>query len=112
MANTREYVSPSGGLRFLVVTGDDGDIALGFDGFPWHTHADMLAAASDLTEAIAVEQFLQELLGSRAVIAVLRVGGKIKDVWVTDDPGSESCDLSEGESVELRLWDGRKWPRA
>jgi hypothetical protein len=112
MANTREYVSPGGGLRFLVVTGDDGDIALGFDGFPWHTHADMLAAVTGLPESDAVEQFLRDLLGSRAVIAVLRVGGKIKDVWVTDDPGSESRDLSEGESVELRLWDGRKWPRA
>jgi len=29
-----EHVSPDGRLRFLVVTDDDGDVTLGFDGFP------------------------------------------------------------------------------
>ena len=48
MGNTREYISPDGRLRFVVVTGDDGDVALGFDGFAWHTHADMLATAREV----------------------------------------------------------------
>src|SRR5437870_6427839 len=109
MANTREYVSPDGRLRFVVATGDDGDIALGFDGFAWHTHADMLAAMAGVSEAEAVEQFVRDLLDGRAVIVVLRVGGAVKDVWITDDPASESGDLAEGESIELRLWDGTTW---
>jgi hypothetical protein len=110
MASAREYVSPDGALRFRVVTDHDGDIALGFEGFPWHTHADLLAAWTGLSEPEAVEQFLDDLLSSRAVIVLSRVGGAVRDVWVTDDPTSESGYLAEGESLELRYWDGSRWP--
>src|SRR5438045_4087868 len=51
----------------------------------------------------------RDVLDGRAVIAVLRVAGAVKDVWVTDDPASESGYLSQGESIELRLWDGTTW---
>lgn len=33
MANTCEYVSPDGSLRFMVVTEGDCDVMLGFVGF-------------------------------------------------------------------------------
>jgi hypothetical protein len=107
MSNTREYFSPDGTLRLLVVTEDDGDVALGFAGFAWHTHADLLAWETSLTEAEAVERFVQDVLDNRAVIAVSRIGGKVRNVWVTDDLTSESCDLPPGETVELRYWDGQ-----
>ena len=112
MVSTRKYISPDGSLRFIVVTEDDGDVALGFDSFSWHTHADMLAAVADIPETEAVERFVQDVLGNRAIIAVSRVGGEIRDVWVSDDPTSEHRYLSEGESVELRYWDGREWSGA
>lgn len=94
-------------MRFVVATDDDGDVALGFDGYPWHTHADILAAVAGVVETDAVEQFVQDLLGNRAVIAISRVGGVIRDVWVTDDPSAEFRHLTEGESIELRLWHGK-----
>jgi hypothetical protein len=110
VATTREYVSPDGSLRFLIVSEDEGEVTLGFAGFSWHTHADVLAAVTGRSEAAAVERFVQEVLGNRAVIAVSRIRGEVQDVWVSDRPASESRFLCEGESVELRYWDGRKWP--
>jgi hypothetical protein len=109
MATTQEYVSPDGSLRFQVVTSDSGEISLGFVGFAWHTHADVLAAVAGEPQAEAVKRFVHDLLASRAVIAVSRVTGEIRDIWVTDDPVRESQYLSEGEEVELRYWDGRRW---
>lgn len=109
MAITQEYVSLDGSLRFLVEIDDEGDVLLGFDGFPWHTHADLLAGTSSRSELQAVDQFVQDLLGNIAVIAVSHVDGKVRDIWVSDDPAGESRYLGEGESVELRYWDGRKW---
>jgi hypothetical protein len=109
MSNTREYDSPDGILRLLVVTDDGGDVSLGFDGFAWHTHADILAAVAGLPEGEAIEQFVREVTENRAVIALSRVGGMLTDVWVTDDPASENGDLAPGESVELRYWDGKPW---
>jgi hypothetical protein len=40
-----EVVSPDGALR-LVVSRDDSDVTIGFAGFPWHTHGDLLAGCS------------------------------------------------------------------
>src|SRR4029077_3259428 len=98
MSTIRQHVSPDGSLRLLVVTEDDGDVALGFDGFAWHTHADILAAEGGIPQKEAVEEFVQAVLSNRAILAVSRVEGKVRDVWVTDDPASESHYLSEGES--------------
>jgi hypothetical protein len=39
-----DRVSPDGALRFLVRS-PDGDITLGFAGYPWHTHGDVLATS-------------------------------------------------------------------
>jgi hypothetical protein len=109
MVNTREHVSPDGLLRFIVVTQDNGDVELGFDGFAWHTHADILSAVARVSEAEAIEQFISDLLCNRLVIALSRVGNVVKDVWVTDNPVSETRYLSDGESVELRYWNGDAW---
>ena len=43
MTVQEEHISPDGRLRFLIAADPDGDLALGFDGFPWHTHADTLS---------------------------------------------------------------------
>ncbi len=47
MLSREEYLSPDGCLR-LVVIRETGDITLGFEGFPWHTHGDVLAAQYEL----------------------------------------------------------------
>ena len=102
-----EYVSPDGQLRFRVVTGTDGDVTLGFDGFPWHTHADILAATSGLPAAVAIRRFVSDLIGGVSVIVLLSVGGELQDVWVSDDPVRGAVYPQPGESVVLQYWDGR-----
>ena len=109
MPITHECVSPDARLRFIVVEHDDGDVSLGFDGFAWHTHGDILAALSKTSESEAVEQFVRDLLENRALIAISRIAGEIRNVWITDDPASEFDDLLPDESVELRYWDGRNF---
>ena len=110
-----EYVSPDGLLRFRVVTGDDGDVTLGFDRFPWHTHADILAVTSGLPEADAVRRVVADLIGGVSAVVLWSVEGELRDVWVSDDPAADAgyantAYAEPGESVALRYWDGRTWP--
>jgi hypothetical protein len=104
-----EHVNSDGRLRFLVVTDNDGDVSLGFDGFPWHTHADILAATTGLTESEAVRRFVDDLVSGRSVIVLWSVGEELRDVWVSDDPIRDAAYPLPGESVMLRYWDGRAW---
>jgi hypothetical protein len=111
----QEHVSPDGRLRFRIVTGADGDVVLGFDGFPWHTHGDILATTTGLPEAEAVRRFVNDLVCGRSVIVLWSVAGELRDVWVSDDPSrdatySDTAYAQPGESVMLRHWDGRAWP--
>jgi|ERR671916_2069596 hypothetical protein len=106
-----EYVSPDDLLRF-VVERDEQDITLGFEGFPWHTHADMLAAACGTSEALAVDRFVGDLLSDRCIIVVSRTGGTIRDVWITTDPRSDLRYGSDDEVLEFRYWSGAPWKAA
>jgi hypothetical protein len=67
-------------LKLIVCRGDDGDMAIGFEGFPWHTHANILASSSGLSEPDAIRRFIDDVLDDRAIIAVSRVGGVAGDV--------------------------------
>lgn len=101
-----QHESPDGLLKFAVVREDDGDVYLGFQGVGWHTHADILASMSGLSEDAAVREFVQRLLKGQAIIAVMRMGGQIRDVWVTDDPAKDVKNKESNESFEFRYWDG------
>src|SRR5947208_17103586 len=85
-----EHRSPDGALT-LVVSHEDDDITIGFDGFQWHTHGDVLAAtyqlagATDLTPEGATQRFVEDIVSNHAIIAVVKSGKRIRDVWVTDD---------------------------
>jgi hypothetical protein len=103
------HTSPDGALTFVVGRSDDGDVRLGFVGFPWHTHADVLAGAYGLPEEAAVAKFVAALLKNEAVIAISRKGDEPVDAWITDDPAGERRYTSEGETLELRYWSGRPW---
>ena len=76
MKPTREYVSPDNQLRF-VVDHDEQDVSLGFEGFPWHTHANVLASEFGTSEELAVNRFVRDLLSDRSILVVSRVGGTI-----------------------------------
>src|SRR5919107_4353406 len=101
MKPTREYVSPDNQLRFVVVH-DEQDVSLGFEGFPWHTHADVLASEFGTSEELAVDRFVRDLLSDRSIIAVSRIGGTIRDVWITEDPQSDLRYNSYNEILEFR----------
>jgi hypothetical protein len=109
MAIFEEHVSPDGRLRFLVDADPHGDLSLGFDGFPWHTHADILASLSGLPQAEAVRRFVDDLLNDRSLVALWGVPGKVRDVWVTEDPARDAVYPIEGETIELRYWSRRPW---
>ncbi len=108
MATEAEYISPDGSLRFIVDREGD-DVSLGFAGYEWHTHADLLVGSFGLSEQEAVARFVEDLLGDRSVIAVSRVRGVIQDVSITDDPASELRYKPEEEEIEFRHWSGRAW---
>lgn len=103
-----EHISPDGMLCF-VIEQDADDVSLGFSGFSWHTHADILVGTYGATEREAVARFVEGLLKDRMVIALTRVGGVIQDVWITDDPVSELRYKPEEEEIEFRYWSGRPW---
>ena len=99
-----EYRTSDGLLRFLVRRGAYGDITLGFDGFAWHSHSNLLASNSGLTKEAAVRRFVNDLLSSRAIIAVARVGDTIRDVWATDTASPDRY-KPDDEIIEFRCWD-------
>jgi hypothetical protein len=79
MKAIREYLSPDSQLRF-VVCHDGQDVSLGFEGFQWHTHADVLASEFGTSEELAVNRFVRDLLSDRSILVVSRIGGTIRDV--------------------------------
>lgn len=101
-----EHRSPDGLLTFKVEREDDGDYCLGFDGYSWHTHADILASSSGIDEADAVRQFVDDLVSGRAIIGISRVGGEIRDVWVADELVPDKY-KPDDETIEFRYWDGK-----
>jgi hypothetical protein len=101
-----EHETPDGLFRFIVVRTDDGDICLGFDGFPSHTHGEILASLSGLPIDAAVRGYIDGLLSGRSFIGIARLDGKIRDVWVTDDPHPDEY-KPDNETMEFRYWDGR-----
>jgi hypothetical protein len=110
MQIVEEHRTPDGLLRLLVGRTEDGDFCLGFDGFQWHTHGDILSSLSGLPLELAMRRFIDELVSGHSVIAIARVSGEIKDVWVTDDLEEDRDDKyrPDDETLEFRYWDGRQ----
>jgi hypothetical protein len=93
-------------LRLIVTRENDGDVAIGFDGYAWHTHADILASLWGLSENGAIQQFVERIIGDDEIIVVSRVNGEVRDVWPTDDPRGELTYKPPEESLEFRRWSG------
>ena len=101
-----EHRTPDGRFRFIVERSEDGDLSLGFDGFPSHTHGDILAALSGRPVEEAVRGYIDALLNGRSFIGIATVGGIIRDVWVTENPRPDKYKPAD-ETMEFRYWDGR-----
>ena len=102
----REFVSPDGVLRFQVRSSSS-DIYLGFEGFPWHTHGDLLVQSSE-SSTVAAHRFVAMLVEGELTVAVLRVGGTIQNIWITDDPRSDVRYSQPDDHIEFRRWNGTK----
>ena len=109
MIEPEEHVSPDGALILAVETLKGSDVAIGFRGFPWHTHADILASIRSCTEPHAVREFVDDVLHDRALIAIQSVDGDIRDAWVTDDPAKDRKYQQPNEQLGFRYWSGRQF---
>ena len=109
MAVRQRYLSPDDGSLVLIVDDEDGDVAVAFDGFEWHTHGDALVGSFGATPEAAVATFVEQILSDRLVIAVCSRDGAVSDVRVTDDPATEQGYAPVGEHILLRFWSGREW---
>jgi hypothetical protein len=101
-----EHHSPDRFLRLIVTRDDGGDIDIGFAGYAWHTHGDILASLSGLPEEDAIREFVDQIIGDDQIIVVSRVNGEVRDVWPTDDPQGEFDYKPPEESLEFRRWSG------
>ena len=61
-------------------------------------------------EVFAVEDFLARLTDNFSVIALKRIAGDLKDVWISDNPAEDFLRNKQydeiNESIEFRLWNG------
>jgi hypothetical protein len=85
--------------------GDDGDVILGLEGFPWHTHGDLLVGSYGASQEAAIERLVDDLVHNRSVIAIDRQDGTTSDVCITDDPQADLRYKLANESIEFRHWD-------
>jgi len=69
----------------------------------------MLAETYGLSEKAAVATYVAALLDNELVIAIARKDGEPINVWITDDPTDELQYTPEGETLELRFWNGKQW---
>jgi hypothetical protein len=102
------HISPDEVLTFSVLQYEDGDTSLGFEGFNGHTHGDILAALSGLSEDKAIRQYTDDLLNNRKIIIILKKENEAVDVWITEDPLEELKYQQENEVLEFRYWNGQK----
>ncbi|HTV49501.1 MAG TPA: hypothetical protein VMG59_13765 [Phycisphaerae bacterium] len=106
MPIVERYKSPDGLLE-LLVDFNAGDWSIGFAGAPSHTHGDILAETRGGTVESAIRLYIEDIINSRAVIIISRINGKIRDVWITDDPSQDFMKYAfPGETIERRYWNG------
>jgi hypothetical protein len=102
--DNQRHTSPDGKLCLIVVTVDD-DLIIGFEGYAWHTHGDILARLSGLAAEAAIEEFIEKKKKGELVIAVLSKGEDVTNIWISEDPQKET--VLPGEAIRLRLWNGQ-----
>ncbi len=112
MTAVERHTSPDR-LMELVVTVEDGDWTIGFEGCPWHTHGDILSAwGYEGPPEAATRAFAGDIIGSRREIIVYRIDGKVRDIAVPGDCDERPLDKNfakyafPGETMEVRYWNG------
>ncbi len=104
--------SPDGLLTLVGIQDTDGDITIGFEGFYWHTHGDLLATPwldmqqEPLDPHDAAVAFISSIVTNQVPLVLHFISSKLKDVW-----GMGPGDMPPGhgapdDSFEIRYWDG------
>ena len=105
---TEHYSTPDATLTLLVQRDDD-DITLGFNGYTWHTHADIIAELRQQTDPEhALKSYLDDLFHDRLPIILVKKAGVLTEPYVPDFPEEpiETKYYEPDESYELRYWSG------
>lgn len=104
-------------LPDLIVEVDGEDWMVGFDGYAWHTHGDILHAWGYRgPPAEATRQFVDDILASRRQIIVRRTNGKIRDLDVPVERKVDTREVADdirkyappGETAEIWYWNGQR----
>jgi hypothetical protein len=105
---TERYSTPDATLTLLVQRDDD-DITIGFDGYPWHTHADIIADLRRQSDPeSALQTYLDDLFHDRLPIVLMKKAGVLTQPFIPDFPDQpiEQKYFEPDESFEVRLWSG------
>lgn len=101
-----EHHSPDGFLHLLVTRDDGGDFTVGFAGYEWHTHGDILAWEYGLPEPEAVREFVKRVTADEEILVVSRVNGSVRAVWPSDEPIDNFNAKLPEEVLAFRRWSG------
>ncbi|MGB7210707.1 MAG: hypothetical protein WBD27_18770 [Pyrinomonadaceae bacterium] len=103
-----EHISTDGLLSLCVIKSEDADITIGFVGYPWHTHGDILGGTS---ETAAIRSFVDSIINDETIIAFSLINGKVTDVFPTENPTDDLDSMRKygapDESMEFRYWSGK-----
>ena len=108
------YRSPDGRFELVVVYQED-DITLGLNGYPWHTHGDVLVAEyntagiTGLDQMSAVKRFVSDLMENRSLIGIETDPDGMESAWVTYAPLNDVKLRPEGHKTRFRYWNGEVW---
>jgi hypothetical protein len=105
---TERYSTPDTTLTLLVQRNDD-DITIGFDGYPWHTHADIIAdLRRESDPEAALQAYLDDLFHDRLPIVLMKKAGVLTQPFIPDFPDQplNSKHFEADECYEVRLWSG------
>ncbi|QDT52463.1 hypothetical protein Pan44_04750 [Caulifigura coniformis] len=104
MKIVERHESPDRALT-LLVSELDGDITIGFEGLPWHTHADLEAARTGRPRVLAVRELVDSILQDRQVIAVATINRQICAAWPTEALSPDPFQPAD-ETLTFRRWSG------
>jgi hypothetical protein len=108
------HVSPDGALTLNVFCGDEAWI--GFQGFPWHVHGDLL----DDDPPAVIARIAKGVREDRIMLELRWRGGVLEDViGLVDGFGDPIEDVADhlaraekyklpDERIELRTWSGKR----
>ncbi len=105
MKTKEAYISPDGTLKLIVVEGQDGTIAVGFERGAWHTHPDLIGCWLPVAEEDAVQFLVNAIARDQLPILFKARNGEIADAWISDNL-PETLRLYGEDEWSFRLWSG------